>query len=616
MPEIINLKHLPFEKQWELKMGRWKARTDLGWLCRNILDFKHVTDNNSYPCPLEDGPDGPIHQPIIDVLQKFPVPSPEQFDRNDRIINGRWEYEPVTPLIQLPGKRRVLILDPRGFLKTTINVVAHTIQWIINYPDITIMIVQSNGDKAVDFLKKIKLHFQGNDKFRRLFPEHCPTNKVMDWGRADRFTTEARSLNNMRAEPTVMATSIDKGAAGYHVDVMKFSDIVDPSNISGNGIQLVKDSFYVMQNLLVGPQYWIDVEGTRYKNNDLYGEIIDHEEKVGREKGPDKRMYAIHARPVFEQQDDPPNSPENLAKPFRLDEAGKRISRWPRRFSTTYLEDMEVRDPATFATQQLNNPSAAISGGRPFPVENGEFDRRVISRKNFKENVPIAYKEISVDCAYTIGHRSDYTAIVVGAFDHYGRCYVEEIDHGRYLPDEVNARIVAMILKHEYKLKCVKIENSAFTHGMMPGLKRLLDLRNRYANFVLIPRETDKSKEDRILKTLQPWYKSTDLRFLDDIAANAVAALRKELNDFPTGTHDDILDAISDLFQDKEWFGREVPKLDTAEERQHYYQMRTKAVMEAAFARMVGETPKADMFSDWDEPGAGSAPNGAGTGIL
>jgi hypothetical protein len=176
--KIINLKKCSDTQLWELRMARWKARTDLGWLCRNILGFEHVTDLNSYPNKLEDGPDGPLHQPIIDILQKFPTPTQDQFYKHDIPSGNTWLYTPILPITKLPDLRRTLILDPRGFLKTTINVVGHTIQWILNYPDIAIMIIQSNGDKANDFLNKIKKHFQGNEKFRRLFPEHCPSESI------------------------------------------------------------------------------------------------------------------------------------------------------------------------------------------------------------------------------------------------------------------------------------------------------------------------------------------------------------------------------------------------------------------------------------------------------
>jgi hypothetical protein len=106
------------------------------------------------------------------------------------------------------------------------------------------------------------------------------------------------------------------------------------------------------------------------------------------------------------------------------------------------------------------------------------------------QNVAVAYKEISIDTAYTTGKRSDSSAIVVGAFDSYGRCYIEDIEYGKFLPDELNDRVIAMILKHYNHLKCVKLEKVAYNMGMLPGLKRTLDLKNIPVTFTLIPRDT------------------------------------------------------------------------------------------------------------------------------
>lgn len=596
--EIINLIGLNKTQERLFRAMRWRARTDLGWLCREILDFKHVTDNSSFPNILvEDGPDEPIHQPLIDILQKFPSPSIQEIDAHDRLVNGRWEYKPLIPLLKLQGKRRVLILDSRGFLKTSINVIAHTIQWIINYPDIAIMIVQSNSDKAIDFVQKIKTHFQGNEKFRKLFPEHCPVDKPLEWGRQDRFTSEARSPFCTRSEPTVMAGSIEKGGSGIHVDIIKFSDIVEPSNITGNGIELVKKNFYMMQNLLVSPIYWVDVEGTRYAFGDLYGEILDNEIEVL--KRGQNSLWNIYTRAVFKKTrpDGKPQqfTPEELDYPCLLDSEGKRISWWPKRFPRTLLEDAEHRDASTFATQQMNNPALAMGNIRPFPVT--EWESREISPENYAR-VPVSYKEISVDFAHTITQRSDFTAITLASFTTTGRCYVEKIIHGRMLPDQALEYIVALIQEDLIRgkhLRALKIEKTAFTHGFMPSIRRKFDLLGIWLNIILIPRDSDKSKEERIMQTLQPWYKAKDIRFLSNIAPEAKKALKKELNEFPSGAHDDILDSISDLFQDKEWFGRMQPELNTPEERQHFFQQKTQRAMSKAMEKMVlGELYVAD----------------------
>ena len=101
--EIRPLRTLPQNEIDRIRMIRWRARTDLGFLCREILNYPDVSDE--------------IHAPIINILQKFPTPTKEQFYENDKVVNGKWEYKPIIPKhTSLPGGRRVLILDPRGFL--------------------------------------------------------------------------------------------------------------------------------------------------------------------------------------------------------------------------------------------------------------------------------------------------------------------------------------------------------------------------------------------------------------------------------------------------------------------------------------------------------------------
>ena len=123
------------EELLSARLLRWRCRTDLEFLAREILGYKDI--------------DRSVHGPVLDVLQKFPYPkNKEEFEEHD-VWNGKtWRYRPLKDMQALPGDRRVLILDPRGHLKTTINAQSHTIQWILNYPDIAIAIFQSNLEKA------------------------------------------------------------------------------------------------------------------------------------------------------------------------------------------------------------------------------------------------------------------------------------------------------------------------------------------------------------------------------------------------------------------------------------------------------------------------------------
>lgn len=543
-----------------LRLWRWKARTDLGWLCRNVLGYPDVSDDNG-------GPWHSLHQPMIDRLQKFPSPTPEQFEENDILANGQWIYTPIKPMLDLEGKRRRLLLDSRSFLKTTINCISHSIQWIINYPDIAMLLLMASDKRASDVLSEIKGHFQYNPRFRDLFPDHCPKKGVSDWGTMAEFTSEARPKQIVRKEPTIMTGSVDKGAAGYHFHVIKFSDIVDENNVLGDGLSRIRKKFDISLNLLINPRYWLDVEGTRYHFGDTYGKIIEREaERVLAGKEPEYVFFVrgalIRDIPGGEQF-----VPSEGKMPFKKDPKGRRISRWPENFSIEALEDEEKNDPWLFACQKINYPVSGIEGATPFPV-NKDFPKK-ISRKVYNNVVRVAYKEICIDLAETDNPRSNYTCITVGTIATDGRLYIEEIHWGRFLADVVVDKLFLIALKHYKHLKCIKIEKSNYLRGLQPTIQRVLDTvyRPKGIDFTIqeIQRGNRTTKADRIHKMLQPWYKNDDLRFVMDqddegneIVTPAWIRLVKEMEEFPSCETDDILDTLADFLMDKEYFGREV----------------------------------------------------------
>lgn len=545
----------------KIKIARWRARTDLGWLCREILGYKDVLPE--------------VHDPVIDVLQKFPKPTRQQFEEND-VWDGRtWRYKPIMPMGDLPSGRRVLILDPRGHLKTTINAQAHTIQWILNYPGIAMAIWQSNIDKGELILKEIKNHFQFNEKFRRLFPEHVPQKRIMDFGTKGEFTTLARPSSVVRRESTLMALSIDKGTAGLHFDVMKFSDIVEPENTkTQERTRAVIDSFYMAENLLVSPVFWIDVEGTRYTFADLYGALIK-QWRAEKEKGL-PHEYKIHVRSCYKKimpdgKIQNKFTPDELELPYYKNEKGEFEPWFPLdhagqpRFPFAHLESLRSKDAYIFSCQQENNPKGGIDGQEIFPV-GGAFPIR-ITRENYRKNIRIYNRTMTIDTAETDGKRSNYSALIVVGWDNYGRAWVEKMVHGKFLPDELIKRIFDTYLA--FKPSIIRIEETSFVRGLVAGLTREMEMRNLYLPLEFVKRENKIAKQERIQNSLQPYYQKGLIRFVlphvdkdrpqftDHEGVNAYRHMLEELKTFPLGDTDDLLDALADQFQNKEYFGPE-----------------------------------------------------------
>ena len=571
-----------------LRRARWLGRTNLLWLCNNVLGYRDINEE--------------VHQPVLDLLQKFPLPPKEIAVQLDKVQPGYISYQPWKNPYELPGKRRVLILDPRAHLKTSINCVSHTIQWILNYPHLGYLIIQSNSQKAEDILREIKYHFQYNTALREIYPDYCPQRRISDWGNRQEFDVpdaegRARIIEEYakydlesikgRKEHTGMTASIDKGTAGYHWDVMKFSDIVEDNNTrTVDQIQAVIRTFNLMENLLTRPAAWIDVEGTRYAHSDLYGKLIENWEK-----SEDVRdRWNIHVRSCYKRDyhGQPPfHTPDSLKLDFYKDSKGKYEPIWPRRFTLADLEAMRASDEYAFATQQLNDPVSIGDDSRPFPLK----AMRWIDPKDFVK-VPMSHFSVTVDTADTVGLRANNSCITVCGWDKFGRCYVVDVRLGKMMPDALIETICAV--QKKYRPTMVMIEETSFVRGLKPSIKRKMDIDGLFIPLTFIKRETHISKQERILNTVQPWYKAGEIIFLENL--HDKDHIIRELDRFPTW-QDDFLDTLADQFQNREWFGRTSARPMTREAAE----FAAKQQMEEGMARYL-RIADPDLEGEWSVP--------------
>jgi len=223
------------ERQKEL---RYRARTDLMWLAREILGYEDLVDR--------------VHQPVA---------------------NHFYQMKPGTPIADLSDEKGMSLYDPRGHFKTTLAI-ASAVQWLLNYPNIRLFFGAGKLDRASDSLVAVKSHFQHNPKLRRLFPEFCPPpNK--DWGTTTEFTLPNRT--KVLVDASCVAFSMDSIKAGPHCDVMFIDDAVHADNIrTPELLQNVIDRFIFMRSI-VEPYGYIHVIGTPYSDSDLYAWLEDPE---------------------------------------------------------------------------------------------------------------------------------------------------------------------------------------------------------------------------------------------------------------------------------------------------------------------------------------------------
>lgn len=486
-------------RRWEkAKVIRNKARRSLHFLCDVLLGYHDINWD--------------VHCDLINNLQKFKGGTDNVDARG--IVN----YVPFVPLWEMEGPRNNLSLYPRGHLKTTIITIAHTIQWIINYPNVRILISTATGDQCKKMLMEIKSHFQFNKQFRYYFPDYVPqAKKAADFGSQEEFTVPNRTIH--RKEPTVSTCSVGKVIAGSHYEVIKNSDLVDKENVKTPGqIADVISHFGYLNPLLerseVAPYHgWVDVEGTRYDFGDLYGRLLDG------------ATYRTVVRP---------RSDEDTV--------------WPARFPVSELKRIEKEvGPYIFSCQYRN---------RPIPPEGGLCDPKDIvflPRNIISQIMPSLRLHCTIDLHGMEPARNDNdaTALTVHGFDRDGRMYVMDIRHGRFTPDKVIWHIFDIHARYPLLID-FKIEKEAHARVLLPFLQREASKRQRFPCMVPIKRDTHISKQQRI-RGLQPWFKAGIVRFADDLSCKTDLIL--EIMQFPSqssGVHDDMLDTLADAMQNQE----------------------------------------------------------------
>lgn len=450
-------------------------------------------------------------------------------------------YKPACSMWELEGKRKRLNLVTRGGLKTTILTQAHSIQWIINYPNVRILLISARLERAKDFLKGIKESFTKNEMFRWLFPEFCPRDlgngKTEDFGDSEQFTVPCRTMVGIK-EPTCRVSGADSSVAGGHYDVEKVDDLVEDQNVRTPGsIEQTKKFFGSLNPLrqddLIDPDEkgWIDLTGTIYSFSDLHFTIKSEEEK----KPENERQWSVLYIPA--------------ATDYGTDKA---VPWWPERISLKKLRGIET-DPAegpnVLYPQYLLKPLQDKDG-----LIKTKEDIQWIPRQELNALSARINWNVTVDLAgmgTSVGTDADYDVINLHGWGTDGRCYFDKIIWGRIPPDQVIAHLFKLF-NYQPRIMFFKIEAEAHSRILMPYLQKEMGKNGKpYLPVMELKRDNNVSKVHRIRGT-QPYWKNGAFRFAEDLDIDAKEQLILEALYFPKFNHDDILDTVTDSLQSRD----------------------------------------------------------------
>lgn len=272
---------------------------------------------------------------------EFEAMNPTPFDRAVLALNDLFYL-----LIGLCGRRdaihpwlfervREVEAEPNGCLdlwarvhyKSTIITFAKTIQDVLEDPELTVGIFSFSRQTAQKFLSQIMQELTRNETLKACFPDVLywnPERESPRWS-MDKGIVVKRSTNPKEA--TIEAWGLVEGQpTGAHFKLLIFDDLIEQRNVtSPEQIQKATEAWELSDNLGIGDGTIKRYVGTRYLLGDTYETMIQR--KVVKVRlHPATHNGRADGTPVFLSQ-----------------------SRW---------DEMKVTQKSTLAAQMLQNPAA------------------------------------------------------------------------------------------------------------------------------------------------------------------------------------------------------------------------------------------------------------------
>ena len=430
---------------------------------------------------------------------------------------------------------RILVLLPRGHLKSSLLTIAMTIWAIINNPDVRILLVQASGKKSTDNMNIISNILLGS-RFTHFFPEIIPEKR----DRWNRNEIEVSRKANF-PEATVSARGVTSKIVGGHYDIMILDDVIDETIAeSDTEMERVISWFQVCEPLFVIPSQGIQIIlGTRWRADDLYQHILDTGEHFVIESG-------AHV--------------DERSEKYGFNERGKPI--WPERFPEEELTKIRRRtnNDWFYFCQYENNP--INEEVRRFRQQDIQFFNwidpgKIIAVGEEKINVEHDLdRTTTVDPSVGEGKSADEAAITDCGNDRRGRVFVLDAWSGRVNP----IVLIDKIFEHweTWKPRVVGIESNSFQKALKYFVNQEQIKRGKF--FPVDELQTGgKSKQVRI-EGLSPYFQNKQVYL-----QRSHQKLIKQLLTFPDclTTHDDLVDALA--YQPKYWHLSVEEKVDPDE---------------------------------------------------
>lgn len=439
------------------------------------------------------------------------------------------------------AKTHQLLLLPRAHQKSAM--IAYRVAWeITRNPAVTILYISATANLAEKQLKAIK-----DVLTCPIYTKYWPDMVSPDEGKREKWAAgeisvdhPTRKLEGVR-DATVSTAGLTKTITGLHCDIAVLDDVVVPENAyTGDGRSKVSAQ-YSMLAAVENPDAKEWVVGTRYHPKDLYSSLMSMELVVYDDDGVETDTEAVYEVSEYVV--------ENLG-----DGTGEFI--WPKQrrrdgkwfgFDARVLATKRAQylDKTQFRAQYYNDPNDPDGTG----IDSSKF--QYYDRKHVTQEIGYWYHKderlnvyASVDFAFSLNRKADYTAICVIGIDKKHNIYVLDVD--RFKTDRISEYFSHILrLYNKWGFRRIRAEVTVAQAAIVKELKERYIKEQGIALSVdeYRPNRHEGHKDERMQAILEPRY---DNGAIWHYKGGMCQILEEELI-LTHPPHDDVKDALASV---------------------------------------------------------------------
>ncbi len=432
-----------------------------------------------------------------------------------------------------------LLLLPRDHQKSAL--IAYRTVWeLTRRPELRILYLSSTSNLATKQLKFMK-DILVSDRYTFYWPDmvNVEESKREKWTETEISVDHPKRAEEAVRDPSIFTGGMTTGLTGLHCDIAVLDDCVVQENAYTKEGRDKTERQYSLLSSIEGTDMQEWVVGTRYHPNDLYDRMIttqvDQYNPEGMVIGT-SALYEILEKKVEDLGDGSgqflwPRQKRDDGKWFGFDRSILAVKR------------AQYFDKTQFRAQYYNNPNDPTEA----PISSASF--QYYNRSHLSKNGGKWFYQdkrlnvfASVDFAFSLNAKADYTCIVVVGCDQNHNYYVLDID--RFQSNKISVYFDRILKAHvKWDFRKLRAEVTAAQAVIVKDLK---DSYIRPHGLVLsiddyTPTRHMGTKEERIAAILEPRFDNRQVWFYE--GGNTQILEEELVLQYPP--HDDVKDALA-----------------------------------------------------------------------